>query len=121
VDFEIARLDHVQLAMPTGCEAEAERFYCGILGFEQVAKPPLLAKRGGCWFVQGEVRLHMGSDPDFRNSRKAHPGLLVRGFDALCRRLETAGVAIHPDNGLPGVRRCYIDDPFGNRLELIEG
>ena len=30
-----------------------------------------------------------------------------------------AGVEWRPDNDLPGARRCYIDDPFGNRVELI--
>ena len=38
--FEIVRLDHVQLAMPPGLEAQAEAFYAGVLGLERVPKPP---------------------------------------------------------------------------------
>jgi catechol 2,3-dioxygenase-like lactoylglutathione lyase family enzyme len=41
-------IDHVQLAMPAGEEATARRFYCDLLGMTEVAKPPELAKRGGC-------------------------------------------------------------------------
>jgi catechol 2,3-dioxygenase-like lactoylglutathione lyase family enzyme len=120
LDFEITRLDHVQLAMPPGSETEAERFYCRVLGFERVPKPPPLAKRGGCWFVKGLVKLHMGIDGDFRPVRRAHPALVVNGFDALCKRLEASGVTVRPDTDLPGTRRCYVEDPFGNSIELIE-
>jgi catechol 2,3-dioxygenase-like lactoylglutathione lyase family enzyme len=66
------------------------------------------------------VQLHLGVEADFRPARKAHPALKVRGFDALCAALKAAGVSIRPDDELPGVRRCHIDDPFGNRIELIE-
>ena len=47
MDFEIVRLDHVQLAMPPGREAEAEAFYSGLLGLVRLPKPEPLAARGG--------------------------------------------------------------------------
>ena len=37
-----AVLHHVQLAMPRGGEAEAERFYGDLLGIPRVPKPPNL-------------------------------------------------------------------------------
>ncbi len=120
MEFEITGLDHVQLAIPPGRESEAERFYSGLLGFERIPKPPPVALRGGCWFVKGTVKLHLGVEREFRPARKVHPGLLVAGLDALCARLEASGVAVRPDNELPGVRRCYVEDPFGNTIELIE-
>src|SRR5947209_5365579 len=64
--FELVSLDHVQLAMPPGGEAEAERFYAGLLGLERVPKPAALAVRGGCWFKRGSVQLHLGAEQDFR-------------------------------------------------------
>jgi catechol 2,3-dioxygenase-like lactoylglutathione lyase family enzyme len=118
--FALLRLDHVQLAMPAGGEAEAERFYAGLLGLPRVPKPPALAVRGGCWFERGEVRLHLGAEADFRPAKKAHPALVVQGYEALCAKLKAAGVPVRPSDELPGVRRCHVDDPFGNRLELIE-
>jgi catechol 2,3-dioxygenase-like lactoylglutathione lyase family enzyme len=119
-DFELAGIDHVQLAMPPGAEAEAERFYSGLLGLTRVPKPPALAVRGGCWFRNGRVQIHLGAETEFRPARKAHPALLVEGYDALLASLTAAGVATRRDQENPEVRRCHVDDPFGNRIELID-
>jgi catechol 2,3-dioxygenase-like lactoylglutathione lyase family enzyme len=116
----IVGVDHVQLAMPAGREAEARAFYAGVLGIPELAKPAALAARGGVWFESGPVRVHVGVDPDFRPARKAHPGLLVRGLDALIEDLRRAGYRVVSDEPLEGFLRVYVDDPFGNRLELME-
>jgi catechol 2,3-dioxygenase-like lactoylglutathione lyase family enzyme len=113
-------VDHVQLAMPPGEEDVAAAFYSGLLGLSQVQKPPILAARGGCWFSNGEVSLHLGVEEAFVPAKKAHPALVVEGLDALVSVLDTAGHGVRFDDELPGVRRCYVDDPFGNRIELIE-
>ena len=52
----VKRLDHVQLAMPAGREADARAFYQGALGIPEVKKPANLAKRGGCWFERARSR-----------------------------------------------------------------
>ena len=114
------RLDHVQLAMPAGREAEAVAFYEGLLGIPQVAKPPHLAARGGCWFEKGALKIHLGVDADFRPAHKAHPALLVRDLPALVASLRDAGVPIVDDEPLEGYNRVYVSDPFGNRVELME-
>ena len=43
------------------------------------------------------------------------------GFDELLARLTAVGVAIkHDDEAIPGVTaRCFVADPWGNRLELL--
>lgn len=114
------RLDHVQLAMPAGAEDEAERFYCGVLGLTRVPKPEPLAARGGCWFVGEDLQVHLGVEADFRPAKKAHPAFRVEDLDALVRRAEAAGIEVRWDHELPDVRRCYVEDPFGNRIELID-
>lgn len=53
-------------------------------------------------------------------ARKAHPGLRCTDYDALLAHLRLLNVAVREDDELPDVRRAYVDDPFGNRLELIE-
>lgn len=116
---EIRRLDHVQLAMPAGEEARAEAFYRDLLGLVVVPKPEPLASRGGRWFGDGPVCLHLGVDRDFRAARKAHPALVVDDLDALVAVLAAAGHAVEWDTELAEVRRCNVDDPFGNRIELI--
>ena len=109
------RLDHVQVAAPPGCEAAARAFYGELLGLEEVEKPQPLRGRGGVWFRQ----LHVGVETDFTPARKAHPALAVGDLDALALRLEAAGARVEWDGALPGVRRFYTSDPWGNRVELL--
>jgi len=115
------RLDHVQLAMPAGAEDRARAFYVDVLGFEEIPKPDELAKRGGAWFRCGSAAIHLGVDAAFVAAKKAHPALRSANYLPLLERLARHGVSITPDD-LPfdGKAHAYIDDPFGNRIELIE-
>jgi catechol 2,3-dioxygenase-like lactoylglutathione lyase family enzyme len=118
--YRLISIDHVQLAMPPEKEQVAVAFYENILGLARQAKPPVLAARGGCWFSNGSVALHLGVEEDFRPARKAHPAVMVDDLDGLCESLRAEGHGVRFDEEIPGTRRCYVDDPFGNRLELIE-
>jgi catechol 2,3-dioxygenase-like lactoylglutathione lyase family enzyme len=120
VSDDLVALDHVQLAMPPGGEAAAEAFYSGVLGLPRVPKPEALAARGGCWFERGPLRVHLGVEDGFRPARKAHPAIAVRDLGALAQRLRAAGVEVRPGDGVPGMEQAYVDDPFGNRIELIQ-
>jgi catechol 2,3-dioxygenase-like lactoylglutathione lyase family enzyme len=119
VGFEIVRLDHVQLAMPQGRETEAEAFYAGLLGLVRLPKPEPQASRGGCWFEKGSVVVHLGVEEDFHPARKAHPALVVCDLPALEDVLRAAGVDVRPNPDAPPGAGAYVDDPFGNRIELI--
>ena len=112
--------DHVQLAMPEGQEAQARGFYVGVLGLSEDEKPPELAARGGCWFRQGDLKLHLGVEADFRPARKAHPGILVDDIADLKRRAQAAGLVVRHDAPIPDYDRVFMDDPFGNRLEFLQ-
>ncbi len=118
--FEVVALDHVQLAMPPGREAEAEAFYGGLLGFVRLPKPQPMARRGGCWFSGGTASLHLGVEPEFRPARKAHPALRVRHLGAMVATLVAAGLEVRPNQDQPEGAGYYVDDPFGNRIELID-
>jgi catechol 2,3-dioxygenase-like lactoylglutathione lyase family enzyme len=111
-------IDHVQLAMPAGGEDVARAFYGGVLGLAEVPKPPVLAARGGCWFENGAVKVHLGVEADFRPAQKAHPALVVR---ALREFVVRRGLDVRWSEEIPGTTRCYVDDPFGNRIELVDG
>lgn len=117
--YPFSAIDHVQLAMPAGGEDRARAFYGLLLGMREVPKPAELAKRGGCWFECGPVQIHLGAEDDFRPARKAHPALRCLDYDRLVGRLGTAGLEVAEDARIPGVRRCHIFDPFGNRIELV--
>jgi catechol 2,3-dioxygenase-like lactoylglutathione lyase family enzyme len=117
---EVVALDHLQLAMPRGREAEARAFYGDLLGLHELTKPANLAVRGGVWFQLGMQQLHLGVEGDFRPAKKAHPAFLVRDLAGLRARLEQSGFEPYEDEPLHGYKRCYVADPFGNRLELME-
>jgi catechol 2,3-dioxygenase-like lactoylglutathione lyase family enzyme len=118
--MRIKALDHVQLAMPAGKEEEARAFYGKVLDIPEIAKPANLAKRGGCWFERGELKIHLGVEADFRPARKAHPAFLVEDLATLRSKIADAGYAVKTDEPLEGYDRIYVDDPFGNRIELME-
>ena len=116
----IVALDHVQLAMPAGGEREARGFYAGVLGLEELEKPETMKESGGAWYRGGTVELHLGVERDFRPARKAHPGLRVDDVDALAARCTEAGFPVEWDDRYPGVRRFYVHDPFGDRIEILQ-
>lgn len=118
--MSVIGIDHVQLAMPGGHEAEARAFYGGMLGLPEKPKPAALAARGGVWFESPLVKIHLGVDADFKPARKAHPGLLVENLKALVARLREAGHPVEEVAGWTGRARVYVHDPFGNRIELLE-
>jgi len=115
------RLHHVQLAIPAGSEPECRAFYCGVLGWAELAKPEALAKRGGLWLQAGEDELHLGVEGDFRPARKAHPAFMTGDLDGLAVRLSAAGARVEWDEAITGLRRFYTADAVGNRLEFMEG
>jgi len=118
--MRVRRLDHVLLAMPAGRESEARHFYGDILGIPEAVKPPDLATRGGCWFEDGELKIHLGVEKNFIPARKAHPAFLVDDLPALQAALVKAGHPVAHDVPLEGYDRIFVDDPFGNRIELLE-
>ncbi|MCB5200065.1 glyoxalase [Loktanella sp. TSTF-M6] len=113
--FRISALHHVQLAMPEGAEDMARAFYAGRLGLTEVAKPAALAVRGGVWFAGGTLSLHLGVEDPFIPARKAHPALIVDDLEAAQAALGGSQIT-----ALPGLRRFYVDDPFGNRIEIVQ-
>jgi catechol 2,3-dioxygenase-like lactoylglutathione lyase family enzyme len=117
--MELRGIDHVQVAGPPGCEAEARAFYGDLLGLRELPKPPALAVRGGVWFALGAQAIHVGIEDGFHPARKAHPALACSDPDALADRLQAAGAPVDWDAEIAGVRRFYTADPFGNRLEIV--
>ena len=118
--MSVLSLDHVQIAAPPGCEAEARRFFGALIGLEELTKPGALAARGGVWFSCGPQQLHVGVEDEFAPARKAHPAFAVRDLDELRGRLARADVTVRDDDAISGMRRFYADDPFGNRIEFVE-
>jgi catechol 2,3-dioxygenase-like lactoylglutathione lyase family enzyme len=117
-------IDHAQIMIAPGEEGAVRAFYCGLLGFEELAKPERLLVRGGFWLQAGDRQLHVGVEahgPGIdRRATRAHLAYQVVGLDAFRARLAEAGVAILDREPLAGQRRCELRDPAGNRVELLE-
>jgi catechol 2,3-dioxygenase-like lactoylglutathione lyase family enzyme len=114
-------IDHIQLSMPANEEQKARAFYVNLLGFTEAPKPAELAKRGGVWFEQGAVKLHLGVEENFLALKKAHPALIVDDLAAFVSYLQSAGHAVDTSQPpLDGYKRVHVLDPFGNRLEIME-
>jgi len=120
--FRFIGIDHVQLAAPAGCEAEARAFFGRLLGWPELPKPAALAGRGGAWFQCGTHQVHIGVQRPFAPATKAHPAFRVRRLAALREHLMDNGVRILDDEARSeeGISRLFAEDPFGNRLEFIE-
>ena len=115
------RFDHVQLAMPAGEEDKAREFYARVLGMSEIDKPEELRARGGAWFRSGDAIIHLGVEEDFRPARKAHPALRCADYRGLIDRVKKGGYEVTEDPvKVDGRERCYVHDPFGNRLELMD-
>ena len=116
----VARIDHIQIAAPQGCEPAARDFYGSVLGMKEIENPPVLRARGGCWFECDSQQVHIGVERDFQPARKAHPAFAVPDLDELRGTLKARGAKVVDDDNLPGARRFYAEDPWGNRLEFVE-
>ena len=115
-------LDHVQVAIPAGGEDRARAFYGGLLGLKEIPKPAALSARGGVWYAVGDHQLHLGVAADFGSARKAHPAFRAVDHDieTISRRLRNAQCKVLWDYELPSCTRFYTEDPFGNRVEILQ-
>ena len=116
----VLHIHHVQLAMPVGGEDRAREFYQELLGIPERPKPGALQKRGGCWFERGDLRVHLGVEQEFRPARKAHPGFITTEFSGLRDQMVFAGYAPVEGEKVDGHDRFFVDDPFGNRIEILD-
>jgi catechol 2,3-dioxygenase-like lactoylglutathione lyase family enzyme len=118
--MKVYAIDHIQLAIPPNSEDLARLFYGEILGLREQPKPKHLVNRGGIWFEQEDLKLHLGIDRNFCPAKKAHPGLLVEDLDELVSRCEKSGYMVEAGESVESYRQVYVTDPFGNRIELLE-
>ena len=114
-----AGLRHLQLAMPPGEESGARAFYAGVLGLDEIVKPPALAGRGGAWFRSGLLELHLGVQAPFHRQQR-----VIRESSSRIWTTSSTGSGPPTGRSLPttssGFRRVYTADVFGNRLEFLQ-
>jgi hypothetical protein len=87
----------------------------------EIEKPLALRARGGCRFELVDGQFRIGVDCDFRPAKKARPAFATADFDELRETLQARGLAVIDDDLVPGTRRFYCEDPWGNRLVFAWG
>jgi catechol 2,3-dioxygenase-like lactoylglutathione lyase family enzyme len=117
--MSVIGIDHIQIGVPVGRDAECRAFYLDVLGLREIPRPAASAGRSILWVRAGGQAIHFRPDPEFAAAKFAHPGLLVDDSDALARRLADAGYEVNREQSIaPG--RFHTRDPFGNRLEFLQ-
>jgi catechol 2,3-dioxygenase-like lactoylglutathione lyase family enzyme len=120
MSFLFKAIDHVQLAAPKESEETARKFFVDVLGFVEIEKPEALKQKGGVWFQFGNIQVHIGIEEPFSPAQKAHPAFEVENLEKFKRHLTYHQIGFTEDERLPGANRIYMNDPFGNRIEILE-
>ncbi len=111
-------LHHTQVFYPAGGEATARQFYIGLLGLRELQRPATLPP-DGLWFgVPGGGQVHMSVERDLAIHPRRHFALRVDDLATTRAALQAGGVRFEEATEIPGWRRCYVFDPFGNKIEL---
>jgi len=113
-------LHHAQVFYPPGEEARARRFYAEVLGLEEIERPDTLRDREGLWFAAPPGHVHLSADHDLALHPRRHFALRVPDLDAAVHTLKRSGARFEDADPIPGWRRTYVFDPFGNKIELDE-
>jgi catechol 2,3-dioxygenase-like lactoylglutathione lyase family enzyme len=116
--LQIAGIDHVQLTVPRALEAEALAFYRDALGLSEIEKPAELKSRGGAWFQVGAMQFHIGLDPEPWPRSKRHVCFLVPDIAAAKAAIAARNIAIEEEGVAEGLKRFFVRDPAGNRIEI---
>jgi len=115
---KIIGIHHVQLTVPESAFADSRRFYSAVLGFDEITRPAS-QRPGGVWYRTGSAELHVSIEETENVRSRRHVCYVVENLDAARARCESAGVAILPDERpVPDVRRFFVRDPGGNRIEI---
>lgn len=114
------RLHHVSIPVPEDGFATARAFYGTLLGLHEVPPPEALDPARFCWYDLGGTELHLFAETDANQSVGRHLALAVDDLARLRERLAKAGVPCEETTPIVNRPRCFVRDPFGNRIELTQ-
>ncbi len=114
----ILGIDHVQIAVPKALEDQCLAFYREVLQLPELEKPEPLKARGGAWFQVGPTQMHIGIDPDTSPKSKRHICFLVGDLAEAKADILSHGATIEEEGVAEGLRRFFVRDPAGNRIEI---
>lgn len=100
----------------------AKQFYGSVLGLEETVIPPEI---GGdrAWYRLGPVELHVNVHPEHKAGNQHFAISVEHGkYEAYIEQVRKTGYKkiTKTQKYIDGHYRTYIDDPFGNCIELID-
>jgi len=113
----IAQIDHCSVLIT---DVERSRgFYRDVLGLKEIAKPRTF-EFTVVWFDLGNQHLHLllKERPDSISPR--HFALRVADAAGARVHFREKGIAIQETTLIPGADRFFVQDPDGNRIEIIQ-
>ena len=113
-------LHHAQVFYPPGQEEKARQFYGKALGLAEIERPTSLSDRQGIWYAAGDGQVHLSAQSDLALHKRRHFALRIDDLDATRKQLASHGAHFEEADPIPGWRRVYVFDPFGNKIELDE-
>jgi catechol 2,3-dioxygenase-like lactoylglutathione lyase family enzyme len=118
-------IHHVNFQVPRALAEECATFY-ELLGFRR-AMPPLALTDRSLWLSRAGTQIHLefasreGEEVAVAgDSGPGHIAIVVPSFAETLVALREAGVTIEPRGKHWNSPRCFVRDPAGNRLELME-
>jgi catechol 2,3-dioxygenase-like lactoylglutathione lyase family enzyme len=120
LEFVGISLHHALVFYPPGEEARARKFYGETLGLTELERPATLRDRAGIWYSAPPGHVHLSADRELGLHPRRHFALRVDDLDATVKTLRAAGARFEEADPIPGWRRTYVFDPFGNKIELDE-
>jgi len=128
------RIDHAALLVSDVEEARA--FYLGVLGLQEVSRPPTFTFPGA-WLQIGDQQLHLVGEAEPGRTRETHPGYraneLATGYtshfgieiddlESMLEVLRGRGTEIVGGPRLrgDGLLQAYVADPDGNVIEFLQ-
>ena len=118
----IVELHHVNIRVPKAFEEATKHFYTKIVGLEEIEKPGESKKRGGAWFLCGDIQLHLSlSDGEANEASNRHICYRVADLAQAETQFRNADIEIIADDmPVAGWPRFYVRDPGGNLLEIAQ-
>ena len=97
----------------------SRRFYRDVLGLTEIHKPRTF-DFVVVWFDLGGQHLHLLLKDRADTISPRHFALQVANAAAARTYFQERAIAVHETTPIPGADRFFIDDPDGNRIEIIQ-
>lgn len=119
--LQLKDLHHI--AVPCRDAQASERFYCQVLGFRPLPRPPF--DFPGAWLYAGGIQIHLiqtSEDRQFTqrpiDSRAFHLAFRVPDLQQACEQLKLWQIPFIQRVNAGGIAQIFLQDPDGMNIEL---